>query len=347
MKVRYFLYIAFACLVSCGLTACWEDTPSDGGQGGGGGGGGEVLPPEQKVFVASLLNGSNQDAIQGDTLPLRVIVRNGTDVSYSWKRGGKEVSADSIYRFVSKTVGTETMQVAVNSNEGDTLISFTINVYPDYRPVSGLDDIELWAGEGERRAALIVQWMRGTDWDTPLKSNVHVLCWGYRWKADVSPTGQDMIKAVAKADKRLFVMLGRGFGSVEGNKNSIQGFGYDGNGDGKFTIRNTKTGKVYTATDFTDGVVELPGDETGDNYVSDDPADFWAGGWLLNYWSYWLGSKQSTTIPTKFDYSQLMADLRPLVDNTWDAWTFSSINDGHVNTYVFYEWAVAAGSERE
>ena len=61
MKIRYFLYIAFTCLVSCGLTACWEDTPSDGGEGGGGGGGGEVPLPEQKVFVASLLNGSNQD----------------------------------------------------------------------------------------------------------------------------------------------------------------------------------------------------------------------------------------------------------------------------------------------
>ena len=290
----------------------------------------------------SLIGGTYQDVNQGDTLPLRVIVRNADHVEYAWNQNGKVVSSDSIYRFVAKSTGTYPIDLSVKSDQKDTLVALAIHVYPVLPPVDSIGDIRSWTGAGPHRAALMVQWIRGTEWEAPERGNVHVLCWGYRWQADAKPTGQGMIEAVAKADKRLFVMLGRGFSDVGGNKHSIRGFGYDANGDGKFSIRHSVTGQVYTAADFKEGMLELSGNDTGDKYVSEDSADFWAGGWLENYWSYWLA--QSATLPEgrSFSYSQLMADLRPLVNNSWDAWTFSSINSGHVNTYVFSEWAVAA-----
>ncbi|WP_262484030.1 hypothetical protein [Bacteroides stercorirosoris] len=37
-----------------------------------------------------------------------------------------------------------------------------------------------------------------------------------------------------------------------------------------------------------------------------------------------------------------MAGLRQLTQNSWDAWTYSSINGGMVNTIPIAEWMVSA-----
>ena len=47
-------------------------------------------------------------------------------------------------------------------------------------------------------------------------------------------------------------------------------------------------------------------------------------------------------VPESFEYSPYMADLRTLTQNSWDAWTCSSINSGMMNTYPFAEWMVGA-----
>ena len=50
----------------------------------------------------------------------------------------------------------------------------------------------------------------------------------------------------------------------------------------------------------------------------------------------------SLWLPESFEYSPYMADLRTLTQNSWDAWTCSSINSGMMNTYPFAEWMVGA-----
>ena len=86
-------------------------------------------------------------------------------------------------RKVSQTVATRIQKAA------DAVTSTCID----------FSKIERWAGEGECRAALALKWADG-------QNEGKTLVWGYRWKSTENPTGEDLIRAIAKADPALYLM---------------------------------------------------------------------------------------------------------------------------------------------
>src|ERR1700750_554644 len=82
------------------------------------------------------------------------------------------------------------------SNQLNTTVTTTIN----------FSDIQYWVGSGTNEAAFVVQWNDG--------KNPDALVWGFRWNGNAS--GEDMLKAIAKADHRFFTLLypGTQFGTA-------------------------------------------------------------------------------------------------------------------------------------
>ncbi len=320
MKKRL-VYLLSCLVLITGLGACSDDSDEN------------ALP-----LSVSVVNGDKQDIALGNTLALEAKVENGGNARYEWLLDGEKVSTGLKYTFAPAKAGTYEIKFTVYTDKEEASASVMVNVYMAYSAVKSMDDILFWTGEGECRSALAVQWISGDEWESPVKDNVHLLSWGYRWKASDQPTGHQMILAIAKADPRFFVLVGPGFSS---DSQSIRGFGYDANGDGHFSIKHVTTSVTYDASDFVDGVIALTGDDSGDGYVSADPADYWVGGWYEGYCSYFLGA-DGQNVPESFDYSPYMAGLRQLTQNSWDAWTYSSINSAGQNTYPFAGWMVSA-----
>lgn len=323
MKTKFLTFLFCAILVS-GLASCSSEDADEN----------VALP-----LSVSIANGEKQDLILGNSLTLEAKIENGSNAKYEWSLNNKEVSNELTYTFSPSKTGTYEVKFTAFKDNEKVTTTVVVNVFVTYDPVKKISDIHFWTGEGENQSALAIQWISGDEWESPIQDNVHLLSWGYRWNASDNPTGHQMILAIAKADPRLFVFVGPGFGGIDSQ--SIRGFGYDANGDGRFTIKNTETSVTYDAADFVDGVITLSGNDSGDGYASTDPADYWIGGWYQGYCSYYLGSN-GINVPEMFDYSQVMAGLRKLSQNSWDAWTFSSINGDMINTLPFSEWMVSA-----
>ncbi|MCV9929735.1 DUF5074 domain-containing protein [Flavobacterium sp. LS1R49] len=163
------------------------------------------------------------------------------------------------------------------------------------------NDIQYWVGTGSNQAAFVVQWNDGKNSDA--------LIWGFRW--DGTATGEDMLKAIAKADRRFFSLLYQGtqFGTA------IGGLGFDLNGvnanglykDGNMTYPYYPVAGIIntTAYDF-------------DNYTAIDVADHWQSAWYNGFWSYWV---KDATDPD-FGFSGLGATSRVLENGSWDVWNF-------------------------
>lgn len=182
-----------------------------------------------------------------------------------------------------------------------------------------MDDIRNWTGAGPNRSALAIQWITGDNPADPAVTDVHFLVWGYRWKDSEKPTGLDMIRAIAKSDPRLFVMLQAPDGST------IWGFGYNMNKNKPFVIINSKTSVTIKQEDFIDGIVSITANPDG--FKPTDTADFWMGGWYDYYCTYYTASSGNIAPSTQeFSYSQMGANLRLLTDGSWDAWTSSPID---------------------
>ncbi|MHC0445502.1 DUF5074 domain-containing protein [Flavobacterium sp. 3-218] len=164
------------------------------------------------------------------------------------------------------------------------------------------DDIQFWVGTGANHAAFVVQWNDNKTSDA--------LVWGFKW--DGTATGEDMIKAIAKADPRFFTLLLQGtqFGSA------IGGFGFDLDGAG--------TNGLYKGIDKTfpfypfDGIINTSAYDF-DSYTVIDTNDHWQSGWTTGYWSYWV--KDPTD--SDFGYSGLGASSRELQNGSWDVWNFN------------------------
>lgn len=320
---KNFLYVLACLVLMAGLASCSDDDATE-----------NPLP-----LAVTITNGDKQDLVLGNSLTLEAKVENGENALCEWILNEEKVSAEMQYVFTPENAGTYNLKFRAYRDKDEDSADVSVNVYVAYTSVKSMNDILFWAGEGENRSALAIQWISGDDWENPVRDNVHLLCWGYRWNAADQPTGNRMILDLAKADPRLFVVMGGGFGGIESQ--SVRGFGYDANGDGLFSITNASTSVTYSAADFEDGVIVLSGDDTGDGYTSADAADYWEGGWYEGYCSYYLGD-DGESVPESFDYSPYMAGLRQLTPNSWDAWTYSSINGGMVNTFPFGEWMVSA-----
>lgn len=163
-------------------------------------------------------------------------------------------------------------------------------------------DIIYWVGSGENEAALVVQWNDG--------KNPDALVWGFRW--DGNATGEDMIQAIAKADKRFYTLVKSGtqYGTA------IGGFGFDLDGKGSIGLykNNNTTYPLYPL----DGVISTE-DYDFDDYTAVDSNDHWQSGWVTNgYWSYYV----KDDIADDFGYSNVGASSRILQNGSWDAWNF-------------------------
>ena len=188
---------------------------------------------------------------------------------------------------------------------------------PDPIPIVDFDfaDIQAWAGEGDKKCAFVIQW---SDEDED-----HALMFGYRWSGEA--TGTDIAKAVVEMHPKLFGAFtdGGSYGTT------IDGFGWDGNDDGRFSV-TLSDGSVVEAG--SNGF--MPGGAANyDGSSATDSGDRWHGGWFEGYWSYWTYNPGDEN----FSYSQVGASSRKLEDGCIDGWIFAP----NLQTSPWKEWEAA------
>lgn len=165
--------------------------------------------------------------------------------------------------------------------------------------------IQRWVGEGENKAALVIQWNDGKD-------DNRMLVWGYRWKAGESKTGADMVLDIAKADPSLTVCA-----STAGYGLYITGFGYDINQDGTVCFLDNSGKMTYPRRGRIGGGTPI------------DDVDHWQNGFSTSgYFAYGLG-----TVGRDYEYSGVGCSNRKLTDKCVDLWTYGS---GAINTSEMY-----------
>jgi hypothetical protein len=128
-----------------------------------------------------------------------------------------------------------------------------------------LDDIQLWAGSGTNRAAVVIEWnppelLNQTTVPAPISSKTMV--WGYRFNG--TATGTQMLDAILAADPKLYVMVNETYGTF------VVGLGYNLGGNGVIGVTdgvntNYFTGGLSTNNDtsFADAAYPVNG---GDLY---------------------------------------------------------------------------------
>lgn len=180
---------------------------------------------------------------------------------------------------------------------------------------TGIDfsKIERWAGEGDCKAALAIKWADG-------QNDGKTLVWGYRWKSSEKKTGEDLIRAVAKADPAFYVLAesGTSYGTAFG------GFGYDINGNRHVTV-TTPENEVYPRN----GIVYVSSDVFDNCAATEFPNDAWNSGWYSGYyWNYQVADKAEDALES----SGTGASGRVLTDGCVDAWVFTDFS-GASNEY--------------
>lgn len=169
----------------------------------------------------------------------------------------------------------------------------------------GFSDVQYWVGTGSNQAAFVVQWNDG--------KNPDALVWGFKW--DGNATGEDMLKAIAKADHRFYTLLYQGtqFGTA------IGGLGFDL--DGQDSRALIKGGNATYPLYPLDGIINTTAYDF-DDYVAKDTNDHWNSGWYNGFWSYWV--KDPTD--ADFGFSGVGATTRVLQNGSWDVWNYSPMS---------------------
>ncbi|SHM14819.1 DUF5074 domain-containing protein [Chryseobacterium polytrichastri] len=174
-------------------------------------------------------------------------------------------------------------------------------------------DVQYWVGTGTNEAAFVVQWNDG--------KNPDALVWGFRWNGNA--TGEDMLKAIAKADHRFFSLLYQGtqFGTAVG------GLGFDLNGVNSNGLYNS--GNLTYPLYPVNGIINSTSYDF-DQYTAIDAADHWSSGWTTNgFWSYWTKDPADQD----FGFSSVGASTRALENGSWDVWNFNvSFNDSPISS---------------
>ena len=214
--------------------------------------------------------------------------------------------------------------------------------------------IQYWVGEGDKRAALVVQFADGGD--------EYCYVWGYRWSAPDSITGEELFRAVASQspDLDLFTQFTGEMGSTVcgigySNEHAVMGdiaFDFDAaKGDGNVSFN-------YFSANASMGQTEVPGFDTPDicaraieeaveTHILEHPINAkaygypaydydhwqpagqsdhenrWQAGWYKGYWGYFVGSVNSESL----SYSGLGFSSRKLVDGDVDAWAYRLLGD--------------------
>lgn len=180
---------------------------------------------------------------------------------------------------------------------------------------TGIDfsKIERWAGEGDCKAALAIKW-------ADKQNDGKTLVWGYRWKSSEKKTGEDLVRAVAKADPAFYVLAqsGTSFGTTFG------GFGYDIDGNRHVTVKTPKN-EVYPRN----GIVYVSYGVFDNCAATDITNDAWNSGWYKGFWNYNVAEKAEDAVKS----SSTGASGRVLTDGCVDAWVFKSLSGGEPNEY--------------
>jgi hypothetical protein len=138
-----------------------------------------------------------------------------------------------------------------------------------------LDDIQLWAGSGTNRAALVVEWnspevFNNTTVPAPVANKT--LVWGYRFNG-TNATGTEMLKAVLAADPKLYVVADDYFGST-----FVDGIGYNLNGNGVIGVADSSSTNFLTNGFLLGSSVDLDSAHalnSGDLYWSGSGGPYW------------------------------------------------------------------------
>lgn len=215
---------------------------------------------------------------------------------------------------VSVLAQTTTINVQGQQHKVNATVAARIQKAAEATTSTGIDfsKIERWAGEGDCKAALAIKWADG-------KNDGKTLVWGYRWKSSEKKTGEDLIRAVAKADPAFYVLAlsGTSFGTTFG------GFGYDIDGNRNIIVTTPKNNEVYPRN----GIVYVSS-YVFDNCSAPDITDAWNSGWNKGFWSYNVADKAEHAL----GFSGTGASGRVLTDGCVDAWVFSKFS-GASNKY--------------
>ena len=215
---------------------------------------------------------------------------------------------------VSVLAQTTTINVQGQQRKVNATVAARIQKAAEATTSTGIDfsKIERWAGEGDCKAALAIKWADG-------QNDGKTLVWGYRWKSSEKKTGEDLIRAVAKADPAFYVLAesGSAYGTAFG------GFGYDIDGNRHVTV-TTPENEVYPRN----GIVYVSSSEFDNCAATDIDNDAWTSGWNYGYWSYNVAEKAEDAL----GWSNTGASGRVLTDGCVDAWVFTNFS-GTSNKY--------------
>lgn len=216
---------------------------------------------------------------------------------------------------VSVLAQTTTINVQGQPRKVNAAVAARIQKVAEATTPTGIDfsKIERWAGEGDCKAALAIKWAGG-------QNDGKTLVWGYRWKSSEKKTGEDLVRAVAKADPAFYVLAqsGTSFGTTFG------GFGYDIDGNRHVTVKTPKN-EVYPRN----GIVYVSYGVFDNCAATDITNDAWNSGWYKGFWNYNVAEKAEDAVKS----SSTGASGRVLTDGCVDAWVFKSLSGGEPNEY--------------
>ncbi|MCI6129579.1 DUF5074 domain-containing protein [Prevotella sp.] len=214
---------------------------------------------------------------------------------------------------VSVLAQTTTINVQGQQHKVNATVAARIQKAAKAVASTGIDfsKIERWAGEGDCKAALAIKW-------ADEQNDGKTLVWGYRWKSSEKKTGEDLIRAVVKADPALYMMATQtswGF--------YIGAFGYDADGDRHVTLTNMN-GEIYPRN----GMFDIPSSEFetsastkwGDGDSWNSPSGY------TDFWGYYTAEKASDALV----FSNVGTSGRNLTDGCVDAYVFCSSSSENI-----------------
>jgi hypothetical protein len=192
-----------------------------------------------------------------------------------------------------------------------------------------LDDIQLWAGTGTNKAAVVIEWnspelFNNSTVPAPVASKA--MAWGYRFNG--TATGAQMLNAVLAADPKLYVIETNSSGTL------VTGIGYNLKGDGRIGVTDgTMTnviihGVLTNASVAVDAAYAING---GDLYWGGLNGPRWqtwveggdAGGYMASpnrgqdtYWTP-TNANFSGGYHGQWSYSQSTLDALQLTNGSW------------------------------
>lgn len=214
---------------------------------------------------------------------------------------------------VSVLAQTTTINVQGQQRKVNATVAARIQKAAEATTSTGIDfsKIERWAGEGDCKAALAIKW-------ADEQNDGKTLVWGYRWNKGETKTGEDLIRAVVKADPALYMMATQASWGFY-----IGAFGYDADGDRYVTLTNMN-GEIYPRN----GMFDIPSSEfetsastkCGDGDSWNSPSGY------TDFWGYYTAEKASDALV----FSNVGTSGRNLTDGCVDAYVFCSSSSENI-----------------